>query len=84
MDIRVGKVTHYYNRIGVAVLELEEKLRVGDWITILGKTTDFEQVVGSMEIDHRKVIEVNPGMDVALKVDEPVRERDEIFITRKT
>lgn len=79
MDIRVGKVTHYYNRISVAVLELTGELKVGDRIHILGHNTDFEQQVSSMEIEHQKIQLAMPGADVALKVIEDVREGDIVF-----
>jgi putative protease len=75
----IGKVTHYFSRIRVAVLELSGELKVGDAIHILGYTTDFEQVVGSMEIDHKKVQSVEPGDDVALKVTRMVREGDKVY-----
>ena len=79
MEKRIGKVTHYYNRIGVAVLELEGGLKVGDTIHIMGSSTDFVQQVSSMEIEHRKMQAVGAGADVALKVDDVVREGDEIY-----
>jgi translation elongation factor EF-1alpha len=79
MDIRVGKVTHYYDRISVAVLELSGELKVGERIHILGRITDFDQRVGSMEIEHEKIQSAGPGADVALKVIEAVREGDVVF-----
>ena len=79
MEKRIGKVTHYFNRIGVAVLELEDGLQVGDTIHITGHRTDFTQQVNSMEIDHQKMQAVGAGADVALKVDEQVREGDSIY-----
>ncbi len=79
MDIRIGKVTHYYNRISVAVLELTGELKVGDWIHIHGRITDFTQRVASMEIEHQKIQSAGPGADVALKVIEIVREGDVVF-----
>jgi translation elongation factor EF-1alpha len=79
MELKVGEVTHYYNRISVAVLELVGNLEIGDRIVILGKTTELTQVVTSMEIEHRKVQSVSPGMDVALKVAEPVRRGDIVY-----
>ena len=75
----IGKVTHYFSRIRVAVLELSGELKVGDSIHILGHTTDFEQLVGSMEINHEKVQSVGPGDDVALKVTRMVREGDKVY-----
>ena len=79
MEKRIGKVTHYFDRIGVAVLELEDGLQVGDTIHITGHRTDFTQQVNSMEIDHQKMQAVGAGADVALKVDEPVRAGDKIY-----
>ena len=77
--IRVGKVTHYYNRIGVAVLNLEQELKMGHKILFLGSITDFSQVVNSMEIEHQSIQVATPGMEVALKVAERVRKGDEIY-----
>ena len=79
MEVRVGKVTHFYNRISVAVLELSGNIEIGDKILILGRTSELTQVVTSMEIEHRKVQTVGPGMDVALKVAEPVRKGDIVY-----
>jgi len=79
METRIGKVTHYYNRIGVAVLELSGELKVGDTIHVLGRITDFEQGVTSLEIEHSQVQSVAAGSDVALKVAEEAREGDTVF-----
>jgi hypothetical protein len=79
MEKLIGHVTHYYNRIGVAVLELKDELAMGDTILFLGHTTDFAQKVTSMEIDHQPIQAVKSGQDVAVKVDEPVRKYDEVF-----
>lgn len=79
MEIRVAKVTHYYNRISVAVLELSGEINVGDMIHILGHMTDFNQKVGSMEIEHHKIQSAGPGTELALKVAEPVRNGDAVY-----
>jgi hypothetical protein len=79
MELEIGKVTHFYNHLNVAVLKLEEALKLGDKIHILGHTTDFEQRVGSMEVDHHLVVWVKPGDEVAIRVDEPVREHDVVY-----
>jgi len=79
MEKKIGQITHFYNRISVAVLSLTDKLEVGDRIHILGHTTDFIQNVSSMEIEHKKVFVVGPQDDVALKVNEPVRNGDVIY-----
>jgi hypothetical protein len=79
MEIRIGRVTHFYNQISVAVLELEDELKIGDTVVFLGHTTDFTQEVTSMEIEHHKILSGGPGLEVALKVDEPVRKGDEVL-----
>ena len=78
-EIEIGVVTHYYTRIGVAVLELNAGLNVGESIHILGRITDLVQRVASIEIDHQQVQSVAPGADVALKVDDYVRVGDTVF-----
>jgi len=79
MDRKIGKVTHYYNRIGVAVVVLSGKLKVGDTIQILGRTTELTQKVHSLEIEHNKQQTVEAGQEVALKVDEAVRAGDVVY-----
>ena len=79
METEIGKVTHFYNHICVAVLQLKEALHVGDIIHILGHTTDFEQRVDSIEIEHHKVEIGITGSEVALKVEQEVRAGDTIF-----
>lgn len=77
--IRVGTVTHYFTKIGVAVLDLSENLAVGDRLHFLGKHTDFPQQVGSMQIEHETVAEAGKGSEVAIKVDQRVRRGDAVF-----
>lgn len=79
MDIRVGKITHYFDRISVAVLALDKEVKVGETIHIQGRTTDITQRIASMEIEHQKIESAGPGDEVALKVIEPVREGDVIY-----
>ncbi|MFO7689120.1 MAG: hypothetical protein R6W83_00960 [Cryobacterium sp.] len=75
----VGHVTHYYGRLGVAVLDLTDSIHLGDVVHIFGGTTDLRQVVRSLQIEHQAVEEVGPGQEVALKVDRRVRPRDRVF-----
>lgn len=71
----IGKVTHYFSNIEVAVIKLSGTLSVGETIRIVGgEKTDFEQVVESMEADHQKIKKAKKGNEVGLKVKEKVRE----------
>ena len=79
MEVEIGQVTHYFNKINVAVLSIKEELKVGDTIHVLGHTTDFTQKVSSMQIEHKNVDTVKPGDDFAMKVIEPAREHDVVY-----
>lgn len=79
-ELRLGVVTHYYSRIGVAALSLELPLRRGDHIHILGHTTDLELKADSLEIDHCTIECAQPGDDVALKVSNKVRIGDRVYL----
>ena len=76
---RVGKVTHYFDHLSVAVMALTEKIEVGDTLHFLGHSTDFKQQVTSMQIEHKSVESAKPGEDVAIKVDQRVHPNDAIF-----
>lgn len=76
----LGVVTHFFDRISVAVIRLDEELFMQDWILIEGPQTQLEQQVLSMQIDHQPIEKALPGQEVAIKVDGPVRERDEVFL----
>lgn len=80
MEKRIGEVTHYFSRIGVAVLQLDEGLTIGDEVHIKGRTTDFQQKVESMEVDHHQVQTVGPGASVAIKMHDRVRCGDSVYL----
>jgi len=61
------------------VIELEKPLKVGDTIAVKGPTTDFEQKVDSMQIEHKNVEEAEAGQSIGLKVAERVRETDVVY-----
>jgi len=75
----IGKVTHYFSKIGVAVIELSDTLKVGDTIRIVGGITDFTQTIDSMEIEHKKVEEAKKGDSIGLKVSQKVREGYKVY-----
>ena len=80
MENKIGHVIHYFNNIGVAVIYISKKLQVGDSIHFLSSATDFVQVVSSMEVAHKQIKIAKPGGEVALKVDDPVRGNDVIYM----
>ena len=77
---KVGVVTHYFDKIGVAAAEITEgELRVGNTIRILGHTSDFTQTVHSMQIEHAQVDHAKKGDSVGISVVEHARKHDEVF-----
>ncbi|MDP2873982.1 MAG: hypothetical protein Q8N84_01690 [bacterium] len=78
-ETEIGKVIHYFDKIGVAVLKLNAALKVGATIHILGPKTDFQQPVDSMQVEHESIEEAKAGESVGLKALEPVREGDKVF-----
>ena len=75
----VGKVTHYFTKIGVAVIELIGALKVGDKIRIKGATSDFKQKIASMQIEHEKIEKAEAGQSVGMKIKEHAREGDTVY-----
>jgi len=78
-DKKIGKVIHFYDKIGVAVVALTAGLSVGDTIKVKKDKDEFIQEVGSMQIEHKKVKKVKKGDEVAIKLDQPAKKRAEIF-----
>ena len=76
----IGRISHFFDKIGVAVIELSGKLKVGDKIRIAGGTTDFKQPVKSMQVEHEKVESAKKGDAVGIKVKEKVRQNDKVFL----
>ncbi len=76
----IGTVTHYYGKIGVAVVKLNKgSLSVGDEIRIAGRSTDFNQKIGSMQIEHEDIQAAKAGQEFGLKADQEVKEGDSIY-----
>ena len=76
----IGKIAHYFGKISVAIVELSRVLKVGDRVHIKGHSTDFEQDVSSIQIEHEDVKKAKKGDAVGIKVDEKVREGDEVYL----
>ncbi len=76
----IGKVTHYFSNIKVAVIKLSGALLIGDNIRIAGgEETDFTQTIDSMEVEHEKIEKAKKGDEVGMKVKEKVREGYKVY-----
>ena len=75
----VGRVSHFFGKVSVAIIEVTDTISVGDQILIKGPTTDIEQTVDSMEIDHVKVKQAESCQSIGMKVKGRVREKDTVY-----
>jgi putative protease len=77
---KVGFVEHYFDKINVAAIKLTDgSLAVGDKIHIKGHTTDLEEIINSIQIEHDSVQKADKGADIGVKISQRVREHDEVF-----
>lgn len=77
----IGRVTHYFDAIKVAVIALSGKLKTGDSIRVIGgEDTDFTQEVESMEVDHEKIKQAKKGDEVGMKVKKKVRDGYKVYL----
>lgn len=82
MEQKIGKVTHYYSKLGVAAVEIEHgKLHQGDKIHIHGHSTDIEQAADSLELNHHQIVEADEGQNIGIRVYDHVREHDDVYKT---
>lgn len=77
--VEVGRVTHFFSKISVAVVELTAPLVIGDHILVKGPSTDFEQVVESMQIEHKNIQRAEAGQSIGLKLAQRAREKDAVY-----
>ncbi len=79
-EVELGKVTHYFSKIGVMAIQItQDTLRVGDTIHVKGHTSDFTQKIDSMQIDGQSVDEATIGQSIGLRTKEHAREHDHVF-----
>lgn len=75
----VGTVTHYFPKPEVGVVKLDVGIQVGDTLQFRGHTTDFQQQITSMQVEHAAVETAAAGTEIAIKLDERVRGGDEVY-----
>lgn len=77
---KIGKITHYFGKISVAILELtDDSLSVGDTIHIKGHTSDFTQKIDSIQIEHQNVPKADKGQSIGIKVIAHAHEHDDVY-----
>jgi len=82
MEKQIGTVTHWYDKIGVAVVRLAGKLAKGDAIKIKRGNQEFEDTVSSIQINHKDVSSAKKGDDAAIKLSQPAKEGAAVFLIK--
>lgn len=77
---KIGEVEHFYTDISVGIISLSDQLELGDLVRFKGATTNFEQTVDSIQIEHKDVEKAHAGDEIGVKVDNRVREGDEVYL----
>ena len=75
----VGSISHFFDKISVAVVEATGSLKVGDKISIEGPQTNFTQTVGSIQVEHKPAMELRKGQSAGMKVAKEVRKKDLVY-----
>jgi putative protease len=79
-DVKVGTVVHFFDRIGVAAVELTGDVTKGDHVRFVRRgQVLFEQRIASMQIEHDPVAAARAGQSIGLKTDEKVREGTKVY-----
>ncbi|MBI1754728.1 translation elongation factor-like protein [Candidatus Azambacteria bacterium] len=79
----IGAVTHYYGGVGVAIVKFNRAVKVGETVHFKGANTDFTQPISSMQFDHKDIQSAKKGQEVGIKVDDKVREGDNVYEAEK-
>jgi len=81
MEKEIGKVTHWYDKVGVAVLDLSSALKIGDKVKVKKGEEEFEETLSSMQVDHKNVSSAKKGDEVAVKFSQKAKEGAVIYKT---
>lgn len=75
----IGKVVHYFDKLGVAVVKLTGSISVGDAVKVKKGESEFTDIVESMQVEHEPVTSAQAGQEVAIKISQKTKEGAEIF-----
>ncbi len=78
-DKQIGKVIHYYDKLNVAIVKLDDELKIGEEIKIVKGNTEFEQKVESMQVEHEPVQEAKKGSEVGMMVGQEVKKGAKVY-----
>lgn len=79
-DKKIGTITHFFDKISVGIIKLDDTFKIGDKVKFQGATTNFEQEITEMQLEHKSIETGKKGQEVGVKTNEKVREGDNVFL----
>lgn len=81
MSKPIGKVVHFYDKLGVAIIDLSSGgLKVGQEVKFKHGEEEFTQKVESLQVEHESVDSVKKGDSFGVKVDKPTKPGTEVYL----
>lgn len=77
----IGKVSHFYDKLGVAIVDLKSPLSKGDMVKFVRDEEQFEQMIDSIQLDHKDIDKAGRGKSVGVKVTQKVHEGAMVYKT---
>lgn len=74
MEKEIGIVTHFYDKIGVMVVKLTDKVSVGDTIKVKRGDEELEETIESMQVEHENIQKAKKGDEIAIKISGKAKE----------
>ncbi len=79
-DKKIGTITHFFDKISVGIIKLDDTLKIGDKVKFQGSSTNFEQEITEMQFDHKNIESGKKGQELGVKTSEKVREGDGVYL----
>ena len=77
---KVGEITHFFDKISVGIIKLEDEIKIGDKVKFQGTTTNFEQDIAEMQFNHENIETAKKGQEIGVKTREKVRVGDSVYL----
>ena len=79
---QIGVVTHWYDKLSVAVVKLTGTLKKGDTVMVKKGEEEFEETITSLQLDHKDADSAKKGDDAAVKLSRRAKEGSAVFLLK--
>jgi len=75
----IGRVFNFFERIGVAAVELTGNIKLGDTLRFVGTGYDFTQVIDSMQVEGKNVASAKKGDRIGMKICDKINKGAKVY-----